>query len=193
MLVCVWCVGSISNFITCHFFYCFISLPTITYCRFEGTGNMCFRFFSTYAYFWLRFSSATDYRWGTVAATAIIRSLVHFRQQGESTGRYNICSAVSKPEFQKVLAVRAVVQQWRCDVPPSRLAYVSRAHLPSSAWQSKHRNHIKAAEPGHSAPVYWFVILPPKVNYRGVSKGRQPICKEFESCSLTFLLGQMKK
>lgn len=192
MLVCFSCVDEISNCITCHCcVYCFISLPTITYCRFEGTGNMCFRFFTLMLIF--------DYIFllplitGEVAATAIIRSLVHFRQQGVSTGGNNICSAVSKPVLQKVLSVRAVVQQWRCDVPLSSLAYVSRAHLPSSAWQSKHRNHIKAAEPGHSAPVYWFVILPPKVNYRGVSKGRQAICKEFESCSLTFLLGQMKK
>lgn len=63
-----------------------------------------------------------------------------------------------------VLSMLAVLQRVEvdppgCDVPLGSPGHVSRAHLPSSEWQSKHRNHIKAAEPGHSAPVYWFVIF----------------------------------
>lgn len=68
-----------------------------------------------------------------------------------------------------------------CDVRLSNPGHVSRVHLPFSARQSKHRNHIKAAEPGHSAPVYWFVILLQRLITVGLQRGRLAICKEFES------------
>lgn len=55
-----------------------------------------------------------------------------------------------------------------------RPGHVDRVHLPSSAWQNKHRNHIKAAEPGRSAPVDWFVILLQRLITVGIQRAGCP-------------------
>ena len=67
-----------------------------------------------------------------------------------------------------------------CDMPPSKPRACSRVHRPFSERQSKHSSHIKAAEAGHSTPVYWFVIPLHRLITVGLQRASCPSAKNLK-------------
>lgn len=85
-----------------------------------------------------------------------------------------LCVCKCSQGLRKVITVLSMlVEVWWVEV-------VSRLRLSSSARQSKHKNHIKAAEPGHSAPVYWFVILLQRLITVGLQRAGWPSARNLK-------------